>query len=195
MFNVHSSFKKVIFSSFIALSSFASVVSASTPGQGPGQNPGGNLPPIPPGGWGVFYEGCGLCGLQGDKPDYTPYVPGIGTGNGSGGYVLMTSDGTYPSSSSETDAVLTESGGTHYANGIRMDYTLVIDKSSSTLISITAKLSVQTTGGTQTLATTSATVTGVTSNSEPYEIAFQNGYVIYLQNTAGLGAVQLFRPV
>jgi hypothetical protein len=195
MFKVHSSFKKVIFSSFVALSFLSGFASASTPGQGPGQNPGGDIPPAPTGGWGVVYEGCGLCGLQGDKPDNTPYVPGIGTGDGSGGYVLLTNRGTYPSSSSETDSILTESGGIQYANGIRMDYTLVIDKSSSTLISVTAKLSVLTTSGMQTLATTAATVTGVTSNSEPYEIAFQNGYVIYLENTGGTGPVQLFRPV
>jgi hypothetical protein len=193
MFNVHGSFKKVIFSAFVILSSFAGGVSASTPGQGPGQ--GGSIPPVPSGGWVMIYEGCGLCGLQGDQPDYTPYVPGIGSGDGSGGYVLLTTKGTYPSSSSETDAILTETSGIQYTNGIRMDYTVVVDKSSSRLISITAKLSVLTAGGTQTLATTAATVTGVTSNSEPYEIAFQNGYVIYLENTGGTAPVQLFRPV
>lgn len=193
MFKVHNSFKKVIFSSLIILSSFSGFVSASTPGQGSGQ--GGSIPPIPSGGWDVSYVGCGLCGLQGDQPDYTPYVPGVGSGDGSGGYVLLTTKGTYPSSSSETDSILTETGGIQYANGIRMDYTVVVDKSSSRLISITAKLSVLTAAGMQTLATTAATVTGVTSNSEPYEIAFQNGYVIYLENTGGTAPVQLFRPV
>jgi hypothetical protein len=191
MFKVHASLKRAFLFALVVFASSTGVASASTPGQGPGSSGDTSIPTT---GWVMIYEGCGLCGLQGDQPDNTPYVPGIGTGDGSGGYVELTSKGTYPSSSSETDTTITTTRGIQYTNGLRLEFTQVENKTTGLIASITATLENAT--GSQVFANVAVAPDNLSyTGSSVYEIAFQNGYVLYIPYEAGGEPLEVFRPV
>jgi hypothetical protein len=196
MFKVHTSLKGAFIVALIGLVSSTGIASASTPGQGPGQS--GDTT-IPTSGWVMIYEGCGLCGLQGDQPDYAPFNPGVGGGNGSGGRVEVAMKGTaYPTSVNSTPATQTISRGISYSNGMELDFTEVDDLQTGVVTSITATLKATISGkGVTVLGSFSGTpnMTYTDFSANTYEIAFQNGYVLYIPYAGVGGALELFRPI
>ena len=196
MFKIQASSKRALLSACVIFVSSTGLALASTPGQGPGQS--GDVT-IPTSGWVMIYEGCGLCGLQGDQPDYAPFNPGVGGGDGSGGRVEVAMKGTtYPTTVSSTPATQTISRGIAYTNGMELDFTEVEDLQAGDVTGITATLKANVSGqGIKVLGSFSGSpnMTGVEFSANGYEIAFQNGYVLYIPYAGTGSPLELYRPI